>query len=110
MTRQNISVQERNKAIVQRFKDEAYNKGNLATVDELVAIDHVWHGPGAIAGMGSSREDLKTWITMLRSAFPDIQLSVDEVISDGDKVAARGVTRGTHLGPFMGMPPTGNRI
>ena len=47
---------------------------------------------------------------MMRSGFPDIQWTLEEMIAEGDKVAARFTMRGTHQGAFFGVPPTGNKI
>jgi predicted ester cyclase len=47
---------------------------------------------------------------MMRGGFPDIQWTLEEMVAEGDKVAARFIMRGTHQGPFFGVPPTGNRI
>jgi len=49
-------------------------------------------------------------IQMMRSGFPDIQWALDEVIVEGNRIAARYTMRGTHLGTFNGMPPTGKKI
>ena len=99
---------EANKTIVQRFVDEAFNKGNLAAVDELVAADAVDHSapPGFPAGAAG----LKQLFAMFRAAFPDVEARLQECIAEGDKVAIRSRTSGTHSGPFMGIPPTGRQF
>jgi steroid delta-isomerase-like uncharacterized protein len=94
-----------NSALVQRFVDEFWSKGNLNAVDELMTPDAVIHEPevGGVAG-------LKAFNTVIRTAFPDWYSTPDEMISSGDHVAERWTGRGTHRGEFQGIPPTGNKV
>lgn len=86
--------------------EEAFSKGNLAALDEIVAPDMTEHQYGAPSGL----RGLKALIGGLRSGIPDLQLTIEDVTVDGDKVWGRLRGRGTHDGVFMGMPPTGKRI
>ena len=97
-----------NKALIRRFNDEVWNKGNLAVVDEVFASDAVWHS--APPGLPPTREGLRQMITGFRAAFSDTRTTVDEQIADEDKVAWRWTFRGTHTGELMGIPPTGKQI
>lgn len=97
---------EENKAIVRRWVKEAINKGNLAVVDEIIASDYVFHSPGWDA---SGCEEIKQVITRFRSAFPDVNLTIEDLIAEGDKVVWRWLCRGTHRGEFMGIAPTGKQ-
>lgn len=97
-----------NKAIMLRFYDEAFNGGNLAVIDQLVASDMVEHNP--FPGQAQGIEGIKQVVTMLRTAFPDVKQTVDDMIAEGDKVVARITMTGTHKGAFMGIPPTGKKI
>jgi steroid delta-isomerase-like uncharacterized protein len=100
---------ENNKAIAQRFIEEAWNKGNLAVVDELCATSFVDHGPAStdvIRGLDS----LKQAINMYRNAFPDLQLTVEDGVALGGKVVTRWTVRGTHKGDLMGIAPTNKQI
>lgn len=99
-------MSERNKVIARRAFDEVYNQGNLELVDELVSSDFVAHvasedihGP---AGM-------KQFVTSLREAFPDLHIAIDDQVAEGDRVVTRWTARGTHAGPFQGVPPTGRQ-
>jgi steroid delta-isomerase-like uncharacterized protein len=96
---------ETNKALVVRFVDEFWSKGNLAAADELMAPDVVIHQPevGGVAG-------LKAFNTTLRAAFPDWYSTAEELIAEGDRVAERWTGRGTHRGEFQGIPPTGKQV
>ena len=98
-----------NKAIARRIYDECFNKGNLNAVDELLSGDFVTRTPHP-GGLPPGREGFKQTVAALRSAFPDFEVSVEDMIADGDKVVARAVARGTHDGEFMGLPPTGKQV
>jgi steroid delta-isomerase-like uncharacterized protein len=94
------------RSIAIRRADELFNKGNLSIVDELIAADAIDHNEP----IGTDcRQHFKQVATLLRSAFPDLHFAFEEVIVEGDKVAARTAMSGTHQGPgaFFGVPPSG---
>lgn len=97
-----------NKAIVRQSYEEMFNQGNTAAVDKYVAPNYVEHQ--TMPGMPPGPEGLRRTITMLRQAFPDLHITVDDVIAEGDKVVARVTVRGTQKGEFMGVAPTGKAI
>ena len=94
------------KAVVRRAFEEVANEGDMTTVDEIIAPEYVRHdlagGPDA-----AGPEGVKRLITGLRTAFPDLQTTIDDIIADGEKVVVRFTARGTQSGPFQGMAPTG---
>ena len=94
-----------------RLVEETFNNGNLAIIDELVAPGFVDHDPAQPARLRSLRgpEVLKETVRTYRGAFPDVQMTVDDIIAAGDKVAVRWHGEGTHSGPLEGMAPTGSR-
>ena len=97
-----------NKAIIRRLLEEVWSHGDLAAADEIVdanMVDHVTR-PGDPIGL----EGLKQSVTMFRIAFPDLEITSDDQIAEGDKVAVLWTARGTHLGELMGIAPTGSRI
>jgi steroid delta-isomerase-like uncharacterized protein len=101
-------VSEENKALVQRFVEEAFNKGNLDVADEVYSSSFVSHesaGP-----VGRSPEDVKRFVGMYRSAFPDGHTTVEGMISAGNLVAYRWTFRGTHQGELMGIAPTDKQV
>ena len=98
---------EENKTIMRRIF-EVFNTGNLAVADEVIAADVVDHQ--APPGVAPGRAGFKQLITMFRTAFPDIQMTIEEIIAEGDRVVARSTMRGTHRGEFMGIPPTGKQF
>ena len=99
-------MSEENKAVVRRAFEEVANEGDMTTVDEIIAPEYVRHdlagGPDA-----AGPEGVKRLITGLRTAFPDLQTTIDDIFSDGEKVVVRFTARGTQSGPFQGMAPTG---
>jgi len=94
-----------NKAIVRRFFD-AIESGELDVFDRIVAIDYDDH----LAGRTPGRESLKAYFRGLRSAFPDLKLTVLEMVAEGDRVAVLNSIMGTHQGDFLGMKATGRRV
>jgi steroid delta-isomerase-like uncharacterized protein len=102
-----VSV-EQNKALIRRFVDEIFNQGRIEAIDELVAPDAVDHA--ALPGMPPGREGIKRRAAMIRSAFPDFQIIVEDQVAEGDRVAGRYTMRGTHQGDLMGIPPTGKPV
>ena len=96
---------ERNKALIRLIVEEALNRGNLAIADEYFAPDYVVHipaRPDLPRGPGVFKEVIGMW----RSAFSDWHMTIEDLVAEGDLVANRFTTTGTHTGPLMGMPPT----
>ncbi len=97
-----------NKALVRRAYEELVNRGNLARIEELVREDYVDHTQAP--GWPTDREGLRQQVAYFRSAFPDIHVTLEELIAEGDTVAVRQTMRGTHRGEFFGIPPTGRPV
>lgn len=89
-------------AALQRAKRD-WNAGDLERYLELYADDATLHG---YAGVGPGREGIADFYRQFWSAFPGSQLDFEDLLADGDKVVCRFVLRGTHEGPFNGIPPT----
>ncbi|WCB91473.1 Aklanonic acid methyl ester cyclase DnrD [Baekduia alba] len=100
-----------NTAAFRRFH-EAGNSGDLElvtkTIDELVEPDVLIRTPLPIEATGA--EALKEVFGRLLRAFPDIHIEVEDVIAQADKVVGRNTVTGTHLGEYMGLPPTGRSV
>ena len=108
------SVEEKNKAIARRYYDEIMNQGKLEVIDELMSPDFLftipthpdpYHGP----------DGFKNLVTMLRGAFPDVHLSVEHLLAEGDTVVGHWKGSGTHTGgplhTVMGdIPPSGKHF
>jgi steroid delta-isomerase-like uncharacterized protein len=103
-----MSAEEKNKALVHEFFEEAWVKGNVAAVDEFMAADYVEHPRPSTLPPGT--EGLKQLIAAYRTAFPDLKMSLDDIFGEGEMVAFRWSVSGTHLGDWLGIPPTGNHI
>jgi predicted ester cyclase len=97
---------EDNKALVRRFYGEGVH--SPALFDELLAPAYLLHFPGSppISGI----EQAKQMMVRYTTAFPDLQLTTEDLIAEGDKVAIRNTWRGTHQGVFQGLPPTGKHV
>jgi steroid delta-isomerase-like uncharacterized protein len=98
-----------NKSLARRAMDELWTKGNLAAVDQLYSENCVFHdlgNPEDIRG----RDGIKQFARAYRTACPDLQCTIEEVVAEGDKVALRWVSRGTHKGDLMGIGPTGKKV
>ncbi len=96
------------KAMTRELYDRVFNHGDLSAIDRLVAADAVEHTP--IPGMPPGAEGVKQITTMYRKAFPDLHIEAEEIVVEGDLVAARVTLTGTHQGEFMGIAPTGRSV
>src|SRR5215212_9017108 len=106
--RRSVSTEEENKARFRRYLEEAWNQSNLEVVDE-VFDRYISHQPdGSVLERGP--EDVKRFVGEFRSAFPDLRLSSEAQIAEGDRVVSHGTIRGTHQGEFRGMAPTGEEM
>jgi steroid delta-isomerase-like uncharacterized protein len=102
-------MSEENKALVRRFFEEFITKGDLSLTDELIAENYVDHNPPG-PNIAPGPEGVKQLFAGRRSAFPDLTVTVDDQVAEGDKVVSRGTITGTHKGEFMGIPATGKSI
>lgn len=84
------------------------NAGDIDGFGALLADDFVEHE--GTPGLAPTKAGVKDFFRMQRAAFPDMQINVQDVIADGEKVVVRGRYTGTHRGEFMGMPATGKSI
>jgi predicted ester cyclase len=100
---------EENKAAFRRVPEEVFNNGNLDLADELFASDYIEHQPVPL-GWPSGLEGFKMFVTMLRSAFPDVHYTVENALAEGDLAAGHVTVRGTHQGEFLGIAPTGREV
>lgn len=92
-----------------RLLEQSFNTGNFELIDQLVGPEALNHNPALPAQMRDLRgpDGLKRIVTMYRTAFPDVQMTVDDVIASGDKVVLRWHSEGTHRGELAGLAPTG---
>ena len=99
---------ESNKLLMNRFV-EFINTANGQLANELISLDAKFYVPGQPEPMRGP-EGYLAIIGMMRSGFPDIQWTLEEMVAENDKVAARFIMKGTHQGAFSGVPPTGKSI
>ena len=98
---------EENKALIRRVFDEALNGGNLSVIDELFASNFVDNAtPEQVAGPIG----VKAYFQAVRAGFPDMHVSIDDLIAEADKVVIRTTWRGTHTGWYEGIAPTNKPV
>ena len=97
-----------NKTKMREFYNEVMQKGNFAKLDELVAPTFVDHqpAPGQAPGSGG----IKQFVTAMRAAVTGLQVTVEHMVAEGDKVVAHVSIRGKHTGELMGVPPSGKDV
>lgn len=100
-------MSEANKTAMNQFFERVYNQGDIAFLDELTTPEFVSHDRG---NPTNDREGVKQIVGAIKTAFPDVVFTADDVIAEGDRVAARFTMRGTQTGDFMGVPPTDKPI
>src|SRR6266498_4944915 len=100
---------EQNKAVIRRFYEEVWNQGHLDVADEIFAPNYVRHDlrPGTAP---PGPEGQKIIANLFRSAFPDLHMTIEFLVAEGDLVVARWQTQGTHTGAWAGVAPTGRAI
>jgi steroid delta-isomerase-like uncharacterized protein len=100
-----------NKALVRRvfevLQREAWPAGDFQPLEAFLAPDCVYHDPGTPL---RGHEGFRRLLTMYRTAFPDAQFTIEDVVAEGDTVAARFTVRGTHTGELMGIAPSGKVV
>jgi steroid delta-isomerase-like uncharacterized protein len=102
-------MSENNKAIVRRLLEEFWNKGNLSLADELFGPNYEHHD-ASTPDFGRGPESEKKRATLYRTAFPDVRLTIEDIIAEGETVMTRWSCRGTHKGDLRGIAPTGKQI
>ena len=98
-----------NKAVVRRFNERVIEALDRSAFDELMAPDFVNHS--APAGAPTSAEGMwNTFANVLHPAFPDLRVTIEDQVAEGDKVVTRKTITGTHRGSLMGIAPTGRAV
>jgi steroid delta-isomerase-like uncharacterized protein len=99
-------MSEHNKAIVRRLFAELWNNGNLSVAGEIFAPNYSHHD-SSTPDFGLGPDSEKRRLALYRAAFPDLHLTIEDVIAEGETVMTRWSCRGTHKGDFNGIAPTG---
>jgi steroid delta-isomerase-like uncharacterized protein len=101
---------EDSKNVLRRLFDEVLSQNKLDMIDELYAEDYEFDAPALAGAAGSAnhgREAFKQRVIAFRTAFPDVQYTIQNIVTNGDIVATKFSFQGTHKGPFAGFAPTG---
>lgn len=107
-------MSEENKALVKDFFEQVWNNKNLDLLDEVYSPDFVLHalwqntsagGPIEAHGIEPAKKVIGGWL----AGFPDMTVTVDDQVAEGDRVGSRHTSTGTHTETFMGMQPTGKQ-
>lgn len=98
----------RNKELYRRFIQEVFNEGRLEALPSMLSKSYVLQDSPSETISGA--DGVKQAVNLFRTAFPDLEIMIEEMIAEGDAVCARSVLRGTHQGEFMGIAPTGRTV
>jgi steroid delta-isomerase-like uncharacterized protein len=102
-------MSEGNKFVIRRSFEELWNKGNLSLADELFTPNYEHHDSSS-PDFGRGPESERKRAALYRTAFPDLQLTIEDIIAEGQTVMARWSCRGTHKGELSGIAPTGKQV
>lgn len=104
---QDYQAQEKNKALVHRWFEEVWNKGRTDAIEEMLAEEALVHGLSDESGAPlRGTADFRVFHQNFHSAFPDIQVTVEDALADSDRVAVRCTVRGQHTGDTLGFEAT----
>ncbi len=101
---------EENEAIARSIFEDGLNKGEVDKVVEMTAPDFFDHDIHVETGIPGGPEDLREALVAIRRGFPDIDVTVEDIIAEGDRVVVRNTWRGTHTGPLFGISTTGKPL
>jgi len=101
-----MSDLEKNKELARQFFEQIWNQGDESAIDRFIAEDAAGNDPKFGVGQESFRLQWRKW----RTAFPDINFAVEEIVAEGDTVVTRWRLTGTHLGEYLGKEATGNKV
>lgn len=99
---------EGNKSVVRRYLEEIINRAEYAVAEEIIAPDYINHTAGG--GIGTGRANFVLGLRALHTAFPDWQVTIEEMVAEDDLVVDRFSIRATHSGSANGIPASGRRI
>jgi len=102
-------MSDQNKNAVRRLFEEVWNKGYVPVADELFAPAYTHHD-SSTPDVGRGPESEKKRVSLYRNAFPDLRLTIEDLIAEGETVMARWSCRGTHRGDLNGIAPTGKQF
>ena len=98
-----------NKAVIERFFEDVFNRQSQEAAAEIIAPDFVAHHPAFPDGIRGV-QGLMQMVGMFRAGFPDLHYEIDDLVAEADKVAVRWHATGTHTGAFMNVPATDKAV
>jgi predicted ester cyclase len=100
------------KALIQRYTEEIFHKGNLNAIEEFIAPNYIRHTSHFREGGHDVHgpEGLRQSVSAFRATFPDAHFTLEDVLVDGDKIVVRLTCHATQKGEFMGIAPTGKSV
>jgi hypothetical protein len=104
-----VNAVEINRTVIQRYFDEGWNQGRIEVFDEIIDPQYVDRTP-ILPNLGTGPGSVKPLVVMLRRAFPDLKIVIEDRVVTEHKAATRYTLYGTHQGDFFGFPPTGKRV
>ena len=99
---------EDNKEVIRAYVETIFNRKQVDRAGELVAPDYLDHA--AMPGQAPGLQGAKHKWAMYLAGIPDLRVTIEELVAEGDKVAVRRFYEGTHRGELLGVPPTGNHV
>lgn len=99
-----------NKQVMRAIGAHVFVTGDLDALDDLISEDYLDHDRGLPPDLPPGRAGYKAMMAQLRAAFPDLEVTIEDQVAEGDKVVTRYTMRGTHRGRLWGIPGTGNRF
>src|SRR5437016_8751069 len=99
-------MNESNRALIHRWFEEVWNQGRESTIDELLAATGIAYGLADTDATIQGPAQFKPFVRNLRGAFPDLRISIEDTITEGDKAIVRIVLEGNQKGSKMDVPPT----
>jgi predicted ester cyclase len=103
-----MSTTEKNKLLIRRYIEEVVNTGNVDDLASFISPNYIESDDQT--GQSSGLEGAKKHILGVRETYPDLHVTVEQQIAEGEWVVSRITARGTHLGTWLGMKPTGKRV
>jgi steroid delta-isomerase-like uncharacterized protein len=97
------------KDLARRLAEEVLSQGNMATFDDIVADDYVNHNI-PVPGVPGTKAGFRQLVAATRDAFPDVQVHVEHIVSEGDLVVFHDSVTATSKGDFFGVPPNGAHL
>jgi steroid delta-isomerase-like uncharacterized protein len=98
-----------NKMLISRLYEEVWNKRKFDVVGEIISPSHALQGPN-FSGSSIGPEAYRHQVALFLAGIPDLRFSVEDTVSEGDKIVACWSISGTHLGEFMGIPATNRKV